>query len=88
MRLAYRYVMARPLKYPPGQWAQIQAAARADQDRKLLELAAEGLSDKEIATVLCYSVDTIKWEMKNLYRRLGVRNRTHAVAVAIRDGLL
>ena len=53
---------------------------------KLLQLVASGLSNKEIARELSYSAETIKSEMKRLYRQMGARNRTHAVIIAMRHG--
>ena len=41
---------------------------------------AEGLSDREIAQKLSLSLETVKWYNKQIYSKLGVRNRTEAAA--------
>ena len=54
----------------------------------VLRLVAEGLDTHEIAVRLCYSDRTIKSIIHDVTRRLDLRNRSHAVAVAMREGLL
>jgi DNA-binding NarL/FixJ family response regulator len=51
-----------------------------------LELLAEGNSTREIAQQLCYSERTIKNVVQDITTRLQVRNRTQAVAYAVRHG--
>jgi DNA-binding CsgD family transcriptional regulator len=53
-----------------------------------LSWAAYGCSDKEIALELGCTHDTVRFHIKNLVRKLGASNRTHAVAVAIQNGLV
>lgn len=50
-----------------------------EQEEKVLVLLAEGLIYKEIAARLHISLDTVKFHMKNMYRKLGVNNRTKAI---------
>lgn len=47
---------------------------------QVLELAAEGHSNADIATVLCMSVGTVRKHMEHIFDRAGVRNRSAAVA--------
>lgn len=61
-------------------------AGLADRERDVLRLAAEGLSTREIADSLNYSERTIKTVLQDLTIRLHLRNRTHAVAYALRKG--
>ena len=58
------------------------------RDRKVLSLLTEGCSTAEIARSLNYSERTIKYVITNLEQRLGARNRAHAVAIAIRAGMI
>jgi LuxR family quorum sensing-dependent transcriptional regulator len=54
----------------------------------VLRLAAVGKSDKEIAKALELGDETIRTHMKKAQAKLGVRNRTHAVAEGIRQYLI
>jgi DNA-binding NarL/FixJ family response regulator len=54
----------------------------------VLELVAEGLSNKEIAIRLFVSEDTIKTHIRNLLVKLRARNRAHAVAIGLDRGLI
>ena len=56
------------------------------RERDVLELIADGLSTREVATTLCYSERTIKNALQDLTVRLNLHNRTHAVAYALRMG--
>ncbi|WP_046232680.1 LuxR C-terminal-related transcriptional regulator [Paenibacillus algorifonticola] len=53
--------------------------ALTEQEEKVLGLLTEGLIYKEIAVRLNISLDTVKFHMKNVYRKLGVNNRTQAI---------
>jgi len=53
-----------------------------DREIELLSLIAKGLSNQEIAQRLFISLPTVKWHASNIYRKLGVRNRTQAVVRA------
>jgi LuxR family maltose regulon positive regulatory protein len=48
----------------------------------VLQLIAEGLTNREIAQKLVISLATVKWHSSNIYGKLGVKNRTAAVAKA------
>lgn len=53
---------------------------------QILQLAANGLSTKEIGVELNISVKTINNHLTECFVRLDVMDRTHAVAVALRKG--
>ncbi|EWM17579.1 transcriptional regulator, LuxR family [Kutzneria sp. 744] len=55
---------------------------------EVLRLVAEGFSTKEIAEQLCYSQRTVKAIMHDITNRFHLRNRPHAVAYALREGLI
>ncbi len=58
-----------------------------DRESEILELIAEGATNREIAGALFLSPNTIKEHTSTLYRKLGARNRTDAVQRARRLGL-
>lgn len=57
-----------------------------DRERDILRLIAEGFSTREVAIRLAYSERTIKAGLQSLTSRLQLRNRTQAVAYAVRNG--
>lgn len=59
-----------------------------DREIEVLRLVAEGNDTAEIALKLSYSERTIKNVIHDVTSRLSLRNRTHAVAWAVREGLL
>jgi LuxR family maltose regulon positive regulatory protein len=53
-----------------------------EQESRVLFMIVEGLLYKEIAHQLAVSIDTVKFHVKNIYRKLGVRTRTQAMQQA------
>ncbi len=62
--------------------------ALSQREIEVLELIAAGLSNEEIAHKLFLSLATVKWHTNNIYGKLGVKNRTHAVARARKLSLI
>lgn len=58
------------------------------REHEVLDLVAEGLQSKAIAAALFISTETVRTHIKNLCKKLGARDRAHAVANAFRMGLL
>jgi DNA-binding NarL/FixJ family response regulator len=54
----------------------------------VLRLLADGYSTREIARRLSYSERTIKNSIHDMVTRFKLRNRAHAVAFAVRQGLI
>jgi LuxR family maltose regulon positive regulatory protein len=50
-----------------------------EQETNVLRFMAEGLSNKEIAPRLNISAETVKFHLKNIYRKLGAKNRIQAL---------
>jgi DNA-binding NarL/FixJ family response regulator len=55
---------------------------------EILRLVAEGLDTAEIAVKLAYSERTVKNALHDVTTRLQLRNRSHAVAYALKQGLI
>jgi DNA-binding NarL/FixJ family response regulator len=74
--------------------SRVVCELRADHTRlsprevEVLRLAAEGLSVADIASRLYVSENTARTHLKNLYQKLGVHNRSGAVAAAMRHGFI
>jgi DNA-binding NarL/FixJ family response regulator len=60
----------------------------SEREADVLRLAAEGLDTGEIASKLCYSKRTVTNILHDVMSRFQLVNRTHAVAYAIREGLI
>jgi DNA-binding NarL/FixJ family response regulator len=71
---------------PPREPRALHVAGLTSRERDVLALVAEGLSTREVATRLAYSERTIKNVLQDLTTRLQLRNRTQAVAYALRHG--
>lgn len=59
-----------------------------EREQEMLRLIAAGFSNKEIGHQLVVSLNTVRYHSKNLYRKLGVRSRTQAVARAHQMNLI
>jgi DNA-binding NarL/FixJ family response regulator len=83
IRKAIRYVASGRTIMPAG-WQRAAPPVRRDPSgmsprlRQILALIAQGRSNEEIAVELGLSPNTIKFHVRALYARLGVRNRVEA----------
>ncbi|MBA3431732.1 MAG: response regulator transcription factor [Actinobacteria bacterium] len=59
-----------------------------DREREILTLLAKGLANKQIARRLSISEKTVKAHLTNVFRRIGVEDRTQAALWAERQGLI
>ncbi|MFB9744278.1 response regulator [Pseudonocardia sulfidoxydans] len=57
------------------------------RESEVLSLMVTGLSNRGIATRLVVSDETVKSHLRSIYRKLGVGDRTGAVATALREGI-
>src|SRR6476659_8178967 len=55
---------------------------------RVLRLIAEGNSNREIATKLSVTEDSIKGQVRNILSKLGANDRTHAVTIGIKRGII
>ncbi|MBN1174809.1 MAG: response regulator transcription factor [Micromonosporaceae bacterium] len=66
----------------------LRTAGLLEREIKVLRLVAEGKDTAEIAAELSYSQRTVKNVMHDITSRLHLQNRAHAVAYALKEGLL
>ncbi len=66
----------------------LRLAGLTEREAAILSLVADGLDTGEIASELCYSVRTVKNALHDVTMRFQLRNRSHAVAYALREGLI
>ncbi len=68
--------------------------SRADEDelslreREVLQLISEGNTNRQVGFCLSISEDTVKGHVKSILAKLSARDRAHAVALAMRKGIL
>jgi DNA-binding NarL/FixJ family response regulator len=68
--------------------AHSKTESLTEKEQEILRLMAGGCSNKEIALALYKSEGTIKNHVSNILSKLGVRDRTRAVLLAIEKGLI
>ena len=59
-----------------------------ERENQVLQLAADGFSNKEIAGRLVISEKTVKNHISNIFSKLQVNDRTQAILFALRNGLV
>ena len=62
--------------------------ALTPREVEVLSLVARGLGNKEIADMLGTAAGTVKAHVQSILSKLGAKDRTHAVAIALRRGIL
>ena len=87
-----RKVIAGQTVFPPEMRRQLEDlepfASLSDRQLETLQLAARGFNTDDIAASLGISVDGVKKQFSVLFQKLGVSNRSEAVATALRKHLL
>lgn len=59
-----------------------------EREREVLQFAAQGATNRDIAARLFITENTVKYHMKHILDKLHLRNRAEAAAYAARQGLL
>ena len=67
---------------------ELSLSSLSPREAQVLTLAGQGLPVRTIAERLTISPATVKTHLEHIYRKLGVRDRTAAVANALRGGLI
>lgn len=89
---AIRHVHAGRKRIPP-QVAATLAEHVADEsltgrEREVLRLVADGNRNRDVAERLCISEETVKAHVKHVMEKLGANDRTQAVSIAVRRGII
>jgi DNA-binding CsgD family transcriptional regulator len=58
------------------------------REREVLAWVAQGKSAEEVAEILHIAKRTVDEHVQTAVRKLGALNRTHAVAIAVQDGII
>ncbi|BCY05627.1 response regulator transcription factor [Actinoplanes sp. L3-i22] len=78
--------------WPGNEMGEAQPAGRrltlTERELQVLRGMADGKSNAEIGRELFVSEDTVKTHARRLFRKLGARDRAHAVAAGFRAGLV
>jgi DNA-binding NarL/FixJ family response regulator len=85
-----------PADWPEDELAELDERASAEpvagpltaREREVLTLVAAGAHVEQIALGLTITPATVKSHIRNIHRKLGSRNRAHAVALALQLGLI
>lgn len=59
-----------------------------EREQQVLSLIAQGHATRDVALELCYSERTVKNVLHDVVTKLNARSRSHAVAHAVREGLI
>jgi DNA-binding NarL/FixJ family response regulator len=62
--------------------------ALTDREMEVLRLVGSGNANKNVGDLLNISEETVKAHMKNILYKLGAKDRTHAVMIAVRRGII
>ncbi|WP_420465493.1 LuxR C-terminal-related transcriptional regulator [Panacagrimonas sp.] len=59
-----------------------------DRERKIVSMMVNYLSNEQIATAMFVTRDTVKYHLKNIYAKLGVKSRLEAIRIVREKGLI
>ena len=59
-----------------------------EREMEVLELVAEGMSNKEISEKLCITVHTVKAHISSVMRKFHSNNRTQIAIIGFKHGIL
>lgn len=78
-----RLVRTRPDPTRPG-----RGPALTSREREVLALVADGLTNAQVAAALSVGVETVRTHVAAVLAKLGARDRTHAVVLGYRAGVV
>ncbi len=78
-RLSKKHTEIKPLK------SEDEPVELTPREQEILRHLVRGLTNKEISTATNLAVDTVKTHLRNIYRKLQVKNRTQAISRAMKS---
>ena len=81
-------VLRRCNRYPKPKSAPVLDAALTEKEKEVLQMAAKGASNKQIAEKMFVKEVTVKTHLNSIFRKLKVTNRTQAVLLALQTDLV
>jgi DNA-binding CsgD family transcriptional regulator len=75
------------LAAPERKLPDVAAWNLGGRELEVLQLLAAGQRNRAIAAMLHVSENTVKFHLRNIYRKLGATSRTEAIALAHSNGL-
>jgi len=83
---AGRKTMSPEVSFELAEHAAEEALSPAEV--RILQLIADGNTNKEIAAQLSVTEDAVKGQVRNILAKLGANDRTHAVKIAVKRGIM
>jgi DNA-binding NarL/FixJ family response regulator len=71
-----------------GRPAEDRPGPLSARELEIIALLAQGLTGDEVAERLFLSTETVKTHVRNAVGKIGARNRVHAIAIALSEGLI
>lgn len=75
-------------RLPHSETPAAVTASLSERERAILGLLATGMGNEQIANAIFLSVNTVKWHIRRILEKLEARNRSEAVFIARRLGLI
>jgi two-component system, OmpR family, KDP operon response regulator KdpE len=90
LRARIRAVLRRPLRQAPVPLRDVDGvqAVLSARESEILFWVKEGKSNWEIAVILAISERTVKFHIRSIMEKLNAVNRSHALAIAIKHGMI
>lgn len=73
------------IMYTTNTPAETSSPALSDREAEVLSLLVEGRDNREIGSALCISERTVRFHLRNIYDKVGVRGRGEAIAWGVRQ---
>jgi DNA-binding NarL/FixJ family response regulator len=88
LRQAMEETVYTAIGLPEAGESAARAAGLTEREASILSALARGLSNEAIGKELWVAEQTVKFHLTNIYRKLGVSNRTEAARLAYQNGLV